>query len=54
MIKEIGGAAKNVMSIYLLYISMIGSDNITVSNNKKYPKSYLCLWDSYTFGSKAL
>ena len=27
----------------LLRISLIGSDNITVSNNRKYPKGYLCL-----------
>ena len=32
----------------LLLISLIGSNNITVSNNKKYPKGYMCLWDSYT------
>ena len=27
----------------LLLISLTGSSNITVSNNKKYPKGYMCL-----------
>ena len=36
----------------LLLISLIGSNNITVSNNKKYPKGYMCLWDSYNITFK--
>ena len=32
----------------LLRISLIGSDNITVSNNRKYPKGYLRLGGSCT------
>ena len=38
----------------LLRISLIGSDNITVSNNRKYPKGYLCLGGSYTITSREL
>ena len=37
----------------LLLISLIGSNNITVNNNKKYSKGYMCLWDSYTITSKS-
>ena len=37
----------------LLLISLIGTNNITVSINKKYPKGYIWLWDSCTIISKA-
>ena len=42
-----------VTQFSLLLISLIGSNNITVNNNKKYSKGYMCLWDSYTITSKS-
>ena len=38
----------------LLRFSLIDSDKITESNNKKHPTGSLYLWDSYTITSKAL
>ena len=32
-----------VTQFSLLLISLIGSNNITVNNNKKYSKGYMCL-----------
>ena len=37
----------------LLLITLIGSNDITVNNNKKYSKGYMCLCDSYTITSKS-
>ena len=37
----------------LTCFSLIGSNNITVTNNNKHPKGYMCLWDNYTNTCKA-